>query len=150
MSNEDSNVSGLCGSEIDPVENTNTDNDEFSDIKSSDSNDSINGDSAHSFLRDIKLKNINRITIGSLNINSISSKFDQISDIIGNNLDIFTIQETKLDGSFPKDQFLIKGYSEPYRLDRNREGGGVLIYVREDIPSKPLTKHNFNKGIEGL
>ena len=39
---------------------------------------------------------------------------------------------------------------EPYRLDRNRDGGGVLIYVREDIPSKLLTKHNFTKNVEGL
>ena len=144
MLNDDSNVSGLCGSEVNPIENT--DISDFSDNKSSDSNDTINDSSAYSLLKDIKLKNINRITIGSLNINSISSKFDQLREIIGKNLDIFTIQETKLDGSFPKDQFLIEGYSEPYRLDRNREGG----YLRKDIPSKPLTKHNFTKGVEGM
>ena len=28
-------------------------------------------------------------------------------------------------------------------IDRNRNGGGVLIYVREDIPSKELSKHIF-------
>ena len=64
--------------------------------------------------------------------------------------DILTIQETKLDHSFQTAQLLIDGYSEPYRLDRNRHGGGVLIYVREDIPSKPLNKHNFTKNVEGL
>ena len=47
-------------------------------------------------------------------------------------------------------QFTLDGYSEPYRLDRNRDGGGVLIYVREDIPSKRLTRHNFTKNVEGL
>ena len=35
-------------------------------------------------------------------------------------------------------------------MDRNREGGGVLVYVREDIPSKQLTKHTFTKNVEGL
>ena len=30
------------------------------------------------------------------------------------------------------------------------EGGGVLIYVREDIPSKLLNKHVFPNDIEGL
>ena len=65
-------------------------------------------------------------------------------------MDIITIQETKLDSSFPSEQFMLAGYSKPYRLDRNREGGGVLIYVREDIPSKQLTKHNFTKNVEGL
>ena len=45
---------------------------------------------------------------------------------------------------------MINGYKEPYRLDRNRRGGGVIIYVREDIPSKELKKHNFTKGVEGI
>ena len=31
------------------------------------------------------------------------------------------------------------GFSLPYRLDRNCNGGGVMIFVREDIPSKLLT-----------
>jgi len=38
----------------------------------------------------------------------------------------------------------------PLRLDRNRHGGGILIYIREDIPSKELTKHTFNDDIEGI
>ena len=45
---------------------------------------------------------------------------------------------------------MISGYAKPYRLDRNRNGGGVIIYVRGDIPSKELKKHNFEKNIEGL
>ena len=65
-------------------------------------------------------------------------------------MDILTIQETKLDSSFPTQQFSLDGFSAPYRLDRNREGGGVLIYVREDIPSKQLSKHTFTKNVEGL
>ena len=70
--------------------------------------------------------------------------------LIANYLDILVIEETKLDPSFPTEQFLIEGYSKPYRLDRNRHGGGVIIYVREDIPSKELNKHKFTKNIEGL
>ena len=46
------------------------------------------------------------------------------------------ISETKIDDSFPKGQFLIKGFSEPFRLDRNAYGGGLLFYIREDIPAK--------------
>ena len=108
------------------------------------------GENANILLSKIRVKNVNRIVIGSLNINSLSSKFDQLKEVIGKNLDILCIQETKLDSSFPPHQFIIDGYSEPYRLDRNRDGGGVLIYVREDIPSKCLTKHNFTKYVEGL
>ena len=31
----------------------------------------------------------------------------------------------------------------------NQKGGGILIYVRSDIPSKLLTKHSFPNDIEG-
>ena len=57
------------------------------------------------------------------------------------------ISETKLDSSFPEGQFLIKGYNAPYRMDRNSHGGGIMLYVREDITSKLL---NCEKEIEGL
>ena len=46
------------------------------------------------------------------------------------------ISETKLYSSFPKGQFHLHGFSEPYRLDRNGNGGGILVFIREDIPSK--------------
>lgn len=101
-------------------------------------------------LKEIRIKNVNKVIIGTLNINSLSSKFEQLKIIIGNFLDILIIQETKLDPSFPTEQFLINGYKIPYRLDRNRRGGGVIIYIREDIPSKQLFKHKFTKNIEGL
>ena len=35
-------------------------------------------------------------------------------------------------------------------MDRNRRGGGLIIYVQEDIPSKALNKHNFTGNVEGL
>ena len=60
------------------------------------------------------------------------------------------ITETKIDPSFPIEQFIIKGFSKPYRLDRNRNGGGILFYVREDIPSKELNRHTFPNDIEGI
>ena len=45
------------------------------------------------------------------------------------------ISETKIDGSFPLGNFLIGGFSKPYRLDRDSLGGCILLYVREDIPT---------------
>ena len=58
--------------------------------------------------------------------------------------------ETKLDETFPKSQFLIDGYSLPFRQDRNSNGGGVIICVREDIPCKMLSKHNTPDDFEGI
>ena len=46
------------------------------------------------------------------------------------------ISETKLDPPFPTGQFHIHGFSEPYRFYRNSSSGGILLYIREDIPSK--------------
>ena len=45
---------------------------------------------------------------------------------------------------------MIDGYSEPFRLDRNCNGGGLLIYIREDIPSKQLFDYSLPDDIEGL
>ena len=98
-------------------------------------------------LRKLKLKYWNRLIIGSLNINSIRNKFDMLSDIMNNKLDILIVLETKLDSSFPDAQFKITGFTGPYRLDRDCNGGGVMIYVTERISSRELRKHNF-EGIE--
>ena len=38
----------------------------------------------------------------------------------------------------------------PYRLDQNRNGRGIMIFIRDDIPSRVLTKHVFPDNIEGL
>ena len=63
---------------------------------------------------------------------------------------MLVITETKTDSAFPLNQFAIKGYSKPYRFDRNRKGGGVFRYVREDIPSRQLKIHNIPENIESI
>ena len=93
---------------------------------------------------------MNRLLIGNLNINSTSNKFDQLKLLVRGKFDILVITETKLDSPFPTSQFFIERYSEPYRFDRNRNGGSVLTYVREDLPSKPLTDHKLQHDIEGI
>ena len=101
-------------------------------------------------LKTIKRNNNKCLTIAHLNINSLRNKFVELTKIVKGNIDVILISETKLDSSFPSSQFLIEGYTSPYRLDRKegREiGGGILLFVRHDIPSKPL-KTNFSK--EGI
>ena len=48
-------------------------------------------------------------------------------------LDVLMITENKLDDSFPEQQFHIEGFNIPFRLDRNRHGGALLLYVRNNI-----------------
>ena len=49
------------------------------------------------------------------------------------------LSETKIYDSFLKGQFQIKGFGDPFRKDRNVNCGGILFYVREDIPAKLLS-----------
>ena len=49
------------------------------------------------------------------------------------------VLEIKIDDSFPQVQFVIDGFSAPYRLDRNCLGGDLILFVRKDIPSNLLT-----------
>ena len=83
-------------------------------------------------LENLKLKNNHRLVIGNLNFNSISSKFDNknVKLIKQGNIDISVITEIKIDSTFPLNQFAIQGYSKPYRLDRNRNGGSFNICSR--------------------
>ena len=61
-------------------------------------------------LKTCKLNNVNRISIGHININSLRNKFDALSEIIKNNIGILMISETKIDDSFPLNEFIIDGY----------------------------------------
>ena len=63
--------------------------------------------------------------------------------------DILLISETKLDSLFPVNQFLIGGFSPPYRQDRHANGEGIMLYVKEDIPSK-LLLNNQDSEIEDM
>ena len=87
------------------------------------------------------------VTCTQLNTNSGKNKFDSLIDMVNNKTDILMILETKLYYSFPTGQFYIRGLSEPYRLDRKSKGGGLLLYVRDDILSKLILG---KKTIEGF
>ena len=61
---------------------------------------------------------------------------------------VTSISETKIDASFPVANILLPGFSVPYRSESNSKGGGILLYVRRDIPSNLLSIEN--KPIEGF
>ena len=96
-------------------------------------------------LKNTRLKNPDRLIIAQLNINSLRNKLDSLVRMLHNNLDILLISETKIGSLFPTAQFQI-GYTT-YRLDRNANRGGILLYIREDIPSTLL---NFDMSIESF
>ena len=61
-----------------------------------------------------------------------------LSMVVDKHVAIFLISETKLDDSFPSAQFKIESFTTSYRYDRNNKGGGLLLYIREDILSRLL------------
>ena len=79
-------------------------------------------------------------------MNSISNKFDTFDNIV-KAFDIFLISESKLENTFPINQFAIGGY-KILRRDRNRFGGGLILYINESIPCKPLSNHSMFSDLE--
>ena len=100
-------------------------------------------------LKAIRTANIKRLMIGHINMNFIRNKFEMLSNSIKGNLDILMISETKLDSTFPSNQFTTEGYAAPARFDRNDRGRGILLYMREDIPARLLTT-SLPKDFEGF
>ena len=91
-------------------------------------------------IRELRIRNVNRVLIGNLNINSIRNKFDQLKDTVLKYIDILNLTETKLTETVLISQFLIDGFSKLCRFDRSKHGG-VMIYIRDKIPSKNLENH---------
>ena len=90
-------------------------------------------------LKPLHKSNLNRLIFAHLNINSIRNKFEFLAKDLACNVVLLMISETNIDNSFRKGQFLIKGFCEPFRIDRNSHGGGIMLDVREYIPVKLLS-----------
>ena len=73
-----------------------------------------------------------------------------LKEVIGNKIDILLISETRLDDTFLLSQFILEGFTPPYRFDRTVHGGGLMFFIREDIPSKLLPNVNPSGNIENI
>ena len=59
------------------------------------------------------------------------------------NIDVLMVSETKINNSFPVGNF-VNRFNTPYWLDRDNNAGGIILYVREDIPSNLLATDEEN------
>ena len=80
-------------------------------------------------LKTIRSDNPNKLVFAHLNINSIRNKSEFLATQVKGKIDILMISETKIEESFPNGNFIIEGFSIPYRLDRDSKGGGGLFYM---------------------
>ena len=87
-------------------------------------------------LQKLRVNNPLKIIAGQLNISSIKNKFNPLCSIFKQKINILLVSATKIDDTFPVAEFCVQGYSTSYRLYRLGKGGRLLLYVREDIPSK--------------
>ena len=60
---------------------------------------------------------------------------------------MFLVSESKLGHTFPSDKFKINSY-KIFRLHHNRFGGGLILYINEKIPYKPLQENVYLANFE--
>ena len=76
-------------------------------------------------LKSLRYNNLNKLIFTHLNIHSITNKFELLSEQVRGNVEVLMVSETKIDDSFPIGSFLIHGFTPPYRLDRDSQGGAI-------------------------
>ena len=110
----------------------------------------LEGQSPNSKLKADRLKHPKNVVISYLNINSVRNKLDLLEPLVSGLVDVLSIAETKLDGSFPSSQFTLNEFKNPYRLDVSDTSGGLLTFVKVDIPSRLLTAFKFPNNVQIL
>ena len=92
-------------------------------------------------LRNLRLKSSNKALIDHININSLRRKFELLTEMVQDKVDLLMIFATKI---------LHSQTLKPYRLDRISKQGGKSLYFREDIPAKLINSSCTNHGKEYL
>ena len=73
-----------------------------------------------------------------------------LHQIVRQKLDILLVSETKVDPSFPSSNLRWRVLALHFKLDRNSSGGGIMLFVREEIPSKLLSEYKPNSSVENI
>ena len=98
-----------------------------------------------SSLCSLKLRNVNLLIFSQININFIGNKFELLFSLVSDNTDVLLIFETKIDNTFSVSQLCVPGYSGPLGLDRTGNGEGIMLFLKEHIPCRMLSKFIFEK-----
>ena len=135
--------------DIDDSDDNNVDT-ENNDESNGNSNKEVNSE-VSVLLHDIKNKHPRNMIISHYNVNSIRYKFDELKQLfLNNSFNICAFSETKLSSCFSDGEFAVDGY-KLFRQDRNERGGGLIIYIHDDLPHRNLIEFSGNyEGIEYL
>ena len=91
---------------------------------------------------------INDFIIVHYNINSITAegRLESLSQACeALKIDVLVLTESKLCDTIPTNLIMISGFHEPLRRDRNRHGGGVLIYISDNLTFKQKNELQSDK-----
>ena len=61
-------------------------------------------------------------------MNSVRNKINLLAEGVRGNIDLLMASEIKTDYTFPTSQFIISGFTAPFRLDRTDNRGGIPVY----------------------
>ena len=70
-----------------------------------------------------------------LNVNYVRNKFEALEFLIKDKFDVFLVNESKLDSSFPEALFKILTY-RILRQDQDKYEGSLVFYINQNIPCK--------------
>ena len=101
------------------------DDKDISIVSTSDESVICDSDNFVNSIKDLRLRNANRVLIGNININSIPNKFSQLKELVLKYVDILVHIETKIDGTFLNSNFRVESFSDLFRLDRIVMVGGL-------------------------
>ena len=76
---------------------------------------------------------LNNVVFSYLNMSSIRSKVGDLDKIVDGNINILCIAETKLDESFPNNQFVYQ-YNQCIYTGYYRQFGVLIVFVASRIP----------------
>ena len=92
----------------------------------------------------LKIGKKNGLLLASLNIVSLRKHIHELEIILNDyNIDILILNETRLEPLIDDKEVTIPGY-KIYRNDRNKNGGGVAIYVKDDLPEPKIRLKSSN------
>ena len=106
------------------------------------SRNKINSGNSYSQVQQHRLHNPKNVILEHLNANYLRNKIETVEELMRNNIDISLFSESKLDETFPNQQFKTSCY-KMFRRDRKKHGGGIMFYISKNIPCKRVN-------VEGL
>ena len=101
-------------------------------------------------LKDSRLKHPKKVCLSYININSVRNKLEALLEFVCTQVDFLTVNETKLDSSFPTAQLNLPDFRTRYRKELTARSGGLLVYVNGDIPSRMISTRDCPGDIQIL